>query len=125
MIFLLSLVLSSLIPSSNFRLSPIISLRIMFSFASLFLVGSLAFQAVLSLPDPHRVKGREAELLKRDVDSFIATEKPIALAGVLCNIGSGGACASGAASGLVIASPSKTDPPCKALFPSGKPPSDL
>src|SRR5258708_4999874 len=86
---------------------------IMYSFASLAVVGSLAFQAVLSLPDPSRVKEREAELLKRSVDSFIATESPIALADMLCNIGSAGACASGASSGIVVASPDKTNPDCE------------
>lgn len=79
----------------------------MYAFTSLFLVGSLAVQAVLSLPDPSRVKAREAELLKRSVDTFIATESPIALADMLCNIGSAGACASGASSGIVVASPDK------------------
>ncbi|KUJ13234.1 starch-binding glucan 1,4-alpha-glucosidase [Mollisia scopiformis] len=82
----------------------------MYSFASLAAVGSLAIQAVLSLPDPSRVKEREAEFVKRSVDSFIATESPIALADMLCNIGSAGACASGANSGIVVASPDKTNP---------------
>jgi len=50
------------------------------SFSSLLVMGSLAIQAVLSLPDPSRVKERHAEILKRSVDSFIATESPIALA---------------------------------------------
>jgi hypothetical protein len=52
----------------------------MYPFSSLLVMGSLAIQAVLSLPDPSRVKEREAEILKRSVDSFIATESPIALA---------------------------------------------
>jgi hypothetical protein len=58
------------------------------------------------------VKEREAELLKRSVDSFIATESPIALRDMLCNIGSAGACVPGAASGLVIAGPGKANPDC-------------
>ncbi|OBT51822.1 hypothetical protein VE04_06976 [Pseudogymnoascus sp. 24MN13] len=45
-----------------------------------------------------------------DVDSFIASEGPIAYKGVLSNIGSAGAGASGASAGIVVASPSKTDP---------------
>ena len=49
------------------------------------------------------------------VDSFVATESPIARQGVLDNIGSGGAKVSGAASGLVIASPSKTNPDCESI----------
>jgi glucoamylase len=79
----------------------------MYTFTSLLMVGSLAVQAVLSLPDPSRVKEREAELMKRSLDTFIATESPIALTDLLCNIGAAGACASGASSGIVIASPDK------------------
>ena len=52
----------------------------MYPLSSLLLAGSLAIQAVLSLPDPSRVKERDAEILKRSVDSFLATESPIALA---------------------------------------------
>jgi len=107
---------SSLIPSGSFNLTSIVAQPIMHSFTSLLVLGGLAIQAVLSLPDPSRVKEREAELLKRSVDSFIATESPIALADMLCNIGSAGACASGASSGIVVASPDKTNPDCKCLF---------
>ncbi|KAL1649569.1 glycoside hydrolase 15 protein [Diplodia intermedia] len=45
-----------------------------------------------------------------DVDSFISTESPIAYAGVLANIGDDGANAAGAAAGVVVAGPSKSDP---------------
>lgn len=44
------------------------------------------------------------------VDSYIATESPIAKAGLLANIGPSGSKSSGAKSGIVIASPSKSDP---------------
>ncbi|KAK7045677.1 glycoside hydrolase 15 protein [Paramarasmius palmivorus] len=44
------------------------------------------------------------------VDSFIASESPIAKTGLLANIGSSGSKSSGAKSGVVIASPSKQDP---------------
>ncbi|KAJ9249827.1 CAZyme family GH15 and CBM20 [Paecilomyces variotii] len=44
------------------------------------------------------------------LDSWLATESPYALQGVLANIGPDGADASGASSGIVIASPSKSDP---------------
>ncbi|KAK0630639.1 Six-hairpin glycosidase-like protein [Bombardia bombarda] len=44
------------------------------------------------------------------VDAFIATEREIALKGVLANIGPNGTKVPGAAAGIVIASPSKTDP---------------
>lgn len=84
---------------------------IMHTFAPLLLVGSLALQTIFAFPS--RVEQRNAEILKRSVDSFIATESPIALTNLLCNIGSSGACASGAASGIVVASPDRTNPDCK------------
>lgn len=106
--------LSSLIPSSNFTLSSVAQ-PIMYSLSSFLVVGSLALQTAFGFPNPSRVEQREAELLKRSVDSFIATESPIALADMLCNIGSAGACASGASSGIVVASPDKTNPDCKTF----------
>lgn len=72
--------LSSLTPYDSFNLTSIAAQIIMYPLSSLLLVGSLAVQAVLSLPDPSRVKERNAEILKRSVDSFLATESPIALA---------------------------------------------
>lgn len=48
-----------------------------------------------------------------DVDSFISTERPIALQGALNNIGPDGSEASGAIAGLVVASPSKANPDCE------------
>ncbi|KAM3081175.1 hypothetical protein ACMFMF_003091 [Clarireedia jacksonii] len=84
---------------------------IMHTFAPAILVGTLAIQSIFAFPDPSRVKQlRDAEIVKRSVDSFIATESPIALSRILCNIGSDGACAQGAASGIVIASPDKVNP---------------
>ena len=44
---------------------------------------------------------------------FIVSEGPIALQGVLNNIGSGGSLAPGVQAGLVVASPSKADPDCQ------------
>ncbi|KAI0381488.1 carbohydrate-binding module family 20 protein [Hypomontagnella monticulosa] len=82
---------------------------IMQGFTSLFVLGGLAVQAVLGLPGVPRLR-REGEILKRAVDDFIATEEPIALRELLCNIGSSGCHASGASSGIVIASPSTSDP---------------
>lgn len=75
--------------------------------------GSFALQAVLGRPEPSRVQERNAAILKRSVDSFIATESPIALRNLLCNIGSSGSCVPGAASGLVIAGPGRANPDCK------------
>ncbi|KAK3387233.1 glucan 1, 4-alpha-glucosidase [Podospora didyma] len=80
----------------------------MHALSSILLVGAYAVQTVLGRVDT--VARREAEILKRDVDSLIATETPIAWRNLLCNIGSSGCAASGAASGAVVASPSKSDP---------------
>ncbi|KAF8798899.1 glycoside hydrolase family 15 protein [Phlegmacium glaucopus] len=44
------------------------------------------------------------------VDQYLATESPIAKAGLLANIGPSGSKSSGAAAGVVIASPSTTNP---------------
>ncbi|GLB38611.1 putative starch binding domain containing protein [Lyophyllum shimeji] len=44
------------------------------------------------------------------VDQYVASESPIAKAGVLANIGSSGSRSSGAKSGVVIASPSTSNP---------------
>ncbi|KAI8634097.1 family 15 glycosyl hydrolase [Xylariaceae sp. FL1651] len=82
---------------------------IMYGFTSLLLLGSYAFQSVLGRPDASRIR-REGLLLERAVGDFIATEEPIALEQLLCNIGPSGCHAQGASSGLVVASPSLTDP---------------
>lgn len=85
---------------------------IMNGLSSLLLLGSYAFQAVLGRPDASRVRAQEVDrdILKRSVDSFVATESPIALSRLLCNIGSDGCYAQGVASGAVLASPSKNNP---------------
>ncbi|KZL77511.1 glycoside hydrolase family 15 protein [Colletotrichum tofieldiae] len=70
---------------------------------SALLLGSFATQSILGYPG--------AQIVKRDVDSFIATETPIALRELLCNIGPNGCHAQGVSSGIVIASPDKVDPP--------------
>nr|GAT49285.1 glycoside hydrolase family 15 protein [Mycena chlorophos] len=51
-----------------------------------------------------------AVLGQSSVDSYVATESPIAKAGLLANIGPSGALASGASAGVVIASPSTVNP---------------
>lgn len=112
-----SALLSSLSSYSNFNISAVAAQPIMHAIPSLFLFGSLALQAVFAFPDPSRVKAREAELIKRSVDSFIAAESPIALTDLLCNIGAAGTCAVGAAPGIVIASPDKTNPNCMICYP--------
>lgn len=92
--------------SSNYLAQPI-----MHAFSSLFLLGSYAFQTILGRPEPSRMTQRE--IVKRAVDDFIATEEPIALEQLLCNIGSTGCNSNGVSSGIVIASPSTSNPDCK------------
>lgn len=46
------------------------------------------------------------------LDSFIKSESTIALHGVLNNIGANGSMVAGASSGIVVASPSKSNPDC-------------
>lgn len=48
--------------------------------------------------------------VQQNVDSYISSESPIAKAGVLANIGPTGSKSLGAAAGVVIASPSTTNP---------------
>jgi glucoamylase len=86
------------------------------SATSLLLAGSIALQSVFAHPGAYAINEREATVLKRSVDSFIATESPIALSRILCNIGSDGACVPGAKTGVVIAGPGKANPDCKCFF---------
>lgn len=53
-----------------------------------------------------------ADVSNHPLESFIASETLISLEGILDNIGPNGTQVEGAASGLVIASPSKADPDC-------------
>ena len=55
----------------------------------------------------------DAQLAPASLENFIESENLVALRGVLQNIGPDGVNADGAAPGLVVASPSKTDPNCK------------
>lgn len=83
-------------------------------------VGCYALQVVNAVPRLSRESRHEADIVKRSASSFLETEVPIALADLLCNIGSAGSCAAGAGSGIVIASPSKTNPDCKKHLVSGR-----
>ncbi|KAI1815674.1 family 15 glycosyl hydrolase [Poronia punctata] len=82
---------------------------IMYGFTSLVLLGSYAFQNVLGRPDVSGMK-RQGILLTRAIDDFIETEEEYALQQLLCNIGASGCNAEGASSGIVVASPSKSEP---------------
>ncbi|KAL1881125.1 hypothetical protein VTK73DRAFT_4802 [Phialemonium thermophilum] len=81
----------------------------MHAVSSLLLLGGLVVQSVFGWPPSEHAR-HSGEILKRSVDSFVATESPIALRSLLCNIGAGGCHASGASPGVVIASPSKSNP---------------
>ncbi|PHH82914.1 hypothetical protein CDD82_4348 [Ophiocordyceps australis] len=56
------------------------------------------------------VVGQAASPLNASVDAFLESEAPIALELLLCNIGAQGCHVKGAASGVVVASPSTHDP---------------
>ena len=71
-------------------------------------LGALTASACPTVP-PSCPRGSSA------IDGFIDTEKIVALEQLLCNIGPDGCNAAGAAPGVVVASPSKSDPDC--LFP--------
>ena len=79
------------------------------SYAPLLLFYRCSGAAVPAVAPHHALHERATGSL----DSFIAAESPIALQGVLNNIGSGGSKAPGTSSGIVIASPSTTNPNCK------------
>ena len=53
-----------------------------------------------------------SDLRSRDLTSFVAAERAIALQGALNNIGPNGSAVPGAGAGFVVASPSKVNPDC-------------
>ncbi|CRK34434.1 hypothetical protein BN1723_004068 [Verticillium longisporum] len=71
--------------------------------SSALLLGSVAVQHILG--------NIAATPPASDLESFIQRQYPIAYDGVLCNIGSEGCQAQGSSPGVVIASPSREDPP--------------
>ena len=73
----------------------------------------LLIAALLAWPAAAKPPGRTT------IEDFIATERAIALQGVLDNIGPNGTQVPGAGRGIVIASPSKVDPNCKSLVATG------
>jgi hypothetical protein len=69
--------------------------------------------AVFALPSPENIQERATGSLA----SWLSSENTVALQGVLANIGASGSKASGASAGVVVASPSKTNPNCKQPSP--------
>lgn len=51
-----------------------------------------------------------------NLDRFLITQRKTSIQGVLANIGSNGKRAKGAAPGVVVASPSQSDPDCKCFW---------
>lgn len=83
------------------------------SSSSLLLLGATALKGASALPSRNVVGDKHIQ--KRDVASWLTTEVPYAQERLLCNIGASGCAASGASSGIVIASPSKSSPDCACL----------
>jgi glucoamylase len=54
--------------------------------------------------------------LQTSIDAFVDSQTDVAIRGVLANIGNDGLNAQGAAAGVVIASPSRSDPDCKPPY---------
>lgn len=85
----------------------------MHALSSLVLLGACAVQTVFGRPEDVRAR-RDASILRRSVDSFIETQTPISWRKLLCNIGDSGCAVPGAGRGVVVASPSKSNPDCKS-----------
>jgi glucoamylase len=49
------------------------------------------------------------------IDDFVKTQADISIKGVLANIGTDGSKAQGASAGIVVASPSRSNPDCKYI----------
>lgn len=55
----------------------------------------------------------DLESRQTTVDAFITAQTTVSINGVLANIGGGGSKAPGVSAGIVIASPSRSNPDCK------------
>jgi glucoamylase len=70
-----------------------------------------ALSAALVLTSAH---GREVNQRRQtSIDQFIKSQSDVSVNGVLANIGPDGSKAQGASAGLIVASPSRSDPDCK------------
>jgi hypothetical protein len=78
---------------------------------SFLIITASTFLAQIPIIDSFTILNEERAT--GSLNDFIASESPIALQGVLNNIGAAGSKAPGAAPGLVVASPSKSNPDCK------------
>lgn len=57
----------------------------------------------------------DLESRQTSIDAFITAQKTISINGVLANIGGGGSKAPGVPAGIVVASPSRSNPDCKSI----------
>lgn len=73
---------------------------------NLAILGSLLAKPVLSAPHTAR---------QSSLESYLEAQEPISIQGVIDNIGGFGTKVDGASEGVVVASPSKSDPDC--MFP--------
>lgn len=78
-------------------------------FTSLF----QALPAALLLFGAHGTPLNDHHKRQASIDSFVTSEANVAIKGVLANIGTDGSKAQGAAAGIVVASPSRSNPDCK------------
>lgn len=58
----------------------------------------------------------DLESRQTTIDAFIKAQTTISINGVLANIGGGGSKAPGVPAGIVVASPSRSNPDCKWLM---------
>ena len=77
-----------------------------------FLTKALAATVAAALPAENLLAARASGSL----DSFLSSETPIALQGVLNNFGPSGSKAQGTRAGQVVASPSTANPDCMYSF---------
>ena len=61
-------------------------------------------------------QGTPLENRQASLDAFITSQKAVSIKGVLANIGADGSKASGAAAGIVVASPSRSNPDCEYII---------
>ena len=73
---------------------------------------SSSFAGLVSLLCSQALAAPSQQLEARDLTSFVASERAIALQGALNNIGPDGSEVPGAGAGFVVASPSKANPNC-------------
>ena len=84
----------------------------MLSIPKILTIGAGLLSSCWADPTPSLPNAKRAA-----IEYFIAIESPVALQGVLNNIGANGAKVPGAASGVVVASPSESNPDCEYWLP--------